>query len=132
MRILIAEDDFSSRSILLRMLSDLGECEIAMDGEETYKAYQENFGTSKAYNLLCLDIVMPKIDGQQVLNKIRTFEKEKRVDPNSSLKVIMTTALSDSETVIDSFKNGCEGYIVKPISKKQLLSEISRLGFEIY
>jgi len=131
MRILIAEDDFTSRSILLRMLGDLGECEIAIDGNEAFEAFKSCFGTDRAYQLLCLDIMMPEFDGQQVLQKIRAFEKNNSVEPKDSIKVIMTTALGDSETVIDAFKNGCESYVVKPIAKQLLLEEIKRLGFEV-
>ncbi len=130
MKILIAEDDFTSRSILLRMLGELGECEVAVDGEEALEVFKNNFGTSDAYQLLCLDIMMPKLSGQEVLRKIRAFEKLNAVEPDGAVKVIMTTALGDSETVIDAFKNGCESYVVKPISKHLLFEEIKRLGFE--
>ncbi len=130
MKILIAEDDFTSRSILLRMLGEWGECEVAVDGEEALTVFKESFGTSEAYQLLCLDIMMPKLSGQEVLQKIRAFEKLNSVKPEDSVKVIMTTALGDSETVIDAFKNGCESYVVKPIAKQLLFEEIKRLGFE--
>ncbi len=131
MRILIAEDDSSSRSILVKMLSGIGECDVAVDGREAINAYKNFAGSEKAYDLLCLDLKMPEVDGNEVLKQIRLYEAEQKVADDKSIRVIITTVLRDPETVIDAVRGGCESYVTKPIGKEQLFGEIRRLGFEI-
>jgi two-component system chemotaxis response regulator CheY len=127
LRILIAEDDFAGRRILQALLSPYGECDIAVDGEETVYAFTAAVDSGKPYDLICLDIMMPKMDGREALRKIRSIEDEKGVLPSDNVKIIMTTALDDPKNVVGSFKDQCEAYIVKPIEKEALLSELKKL-----
>jgi two-component system, chemotaxis family, chemotaxis protein CheY len=72
--------------------------------------------------------MVPEINGKDVLKKIRELEMEKRIPEQGRTKVIMTTALSDSGNIIDSFTYKCDAYLIKPIDKKKLLGEILHLG----
>lgn len=76
MRILIAEDDMISRKFLLKFLSQYGECDVVVDGMEALDAYLISIKEKEPYELICLDIMMPKVDGVKVLKAIRDFEKK--------------------------------------------------------
>ena len=80
------------------------------------------------YDLICLDILMPQMDGREALRIIREIEKARGIDRGDGAKVIMTSALSDAKNVLDSFEEGCEVYIPKPYPKDTLIDEIRKLG----
>jgi two-component system chemotaxis response regulator CheY len=129
MKILIVEDDLSSRRILQKFLSEYGECDIVSDGAEAVNAFIESWLKNSPYHLICMDIMMPNMDGQEALKKIREIEKEMDVSGPKEVKVIMTTALDDPKNVFQAFhKGGATSYIVKPISRKRLLEELCKLG----
>ncbi len=129
MRVLIVEDDFSSRKILQTIISNHGTCDIAIDGKEAIEAYKTSWLNSTPYDLICMDIMMPNVDGLQALAEIRKIEKEMDVKEKDGVKVIMTTALDDPRTVVESYyKLGATSYIVKPIGKQKLLQELEKLG----
>lgn len=129
MKCLIVEDDFISRRILRELLGAYFDCEIAVDGEEAVTAFRMAHEAKTPYDLICMDIMMPKMDGREALRLVRKLEKELEVPPNLEVKVVMTTALDDPKTVFDSFyQDGATAYLVKPISKQKLLRELRALG----
>jgi two-component system chemotaxis response regulator CheY len=88
MKILIAEDDYASRKFLFKLLSQYGECDMTVDGIETVEAFAIAYDIGKPYDLLCLDIMMPKIDGLKALKTIRDYEKKKGIAESYKCKVI--------------------------------------------
>lgn len=127
MRILIAEDDLASRKFISRFLSEYGECEQVVDGMEAMEAYMTSIKENNPYDLICLDIMMPKVDGIKVLKTIREIEKQKGVRVEDKVKIIMTTALADSEYVKKAFEYGCEGYASKPIDMDKFVEVMKKL-----
>jgi len=128
MRILVVEDDFVSRRLLQAILSPYGTCEIAVNGREAIDAFSLAWDEKAPYDLICLDIMMPDIDGHEVLQKIRTIEEKRGICGKAGAKIIMTTALSDPRIIMKAFKEQCEAYLVKPIEKQKLLDTIGELG----
>jgi two-component system chemotaxis response regulator CheY len=129
MKCLIVEDDFISRRILKELLSSYCECDIAVNGEEAVTSFLMAHESKRPYELICMDIMMPDVDGNEALKRIRRIEKDMGVLPGFEVKVIMTTAMDDPKTVINSFyKGGATSYLVKPISKQKLISELRALG----
>ena len=128
MRVLIAEDDFAGQAVLEGLLSPHGECDIARDGEEAMALFDAALAAGRPYDLVCLDIMMPKLDGKEVLRRVRELEKERGRTGLAGAKILMTTALNDFETIMASFRGQCEGYLVKPISKVKLLAQLRALG----
>ena len=128
MKCLIVEDDFSARKLLQTYLYDHADCYIAINGPEAVDAVRKALEQGQGYDLICLDIMMPQMDGLETLEAIRHIEGDYRKYGHKPAKVIMTTALSDPKHVIGSFKMGCESYIVKPIRKDDLLREMAKLG----
>ncbi len=129
MKCLIVEDDFISRRILKELLSPSFDCDIAVDGTEAVASFRLAHEGKRPYDLICMDIMMPGVDGQEALHRIRLLEKEFDIPPNMEVKVIMTTALDDPKTVIQAYyKGGATSYIVKPVSKQKLMRELRILG----
>ena len=128
MRILIVEDDMVSRKFLQKFLSKYGECDIVVDGLEALDAFLYAINSNQYYDLICLDIMMPKVDGIKVLKTIRDLEKQKGILPENHSKVIMTTALSGTDYVQNAFALGCEGYASKPIDTEKFVEVMKNLG----
>lgn len=128
MRILIAEDDMISRKFLYKFLSQYGECDIVVDGMEALDAYLISVKEKEPYDLICLDIMMPRVDGVKVLKAIRDFEKQMEVNNKEKAKIIMVTALDDTEYVKEAFELGCEAYAAKPIDTDKLIEVMKNLG----
>jgi two-component system, chemotaxis family, chemotaxis protein CheY len=128
MKILIAEDDMASRKFLGKFLSQYGECDMVIDGLEAIDAYMMSIKEKEPYNLICLDIMMPKVDGVKVLKAIRDLERQKDIAPENKAKIIMTTALAEAQYVQTAFEYGCEAYASKPIDTKKLQEVLVKLG----
>lgn len=127
MRILLAEDDLISRKFLSKVLSQYGDCDITVDGMEALDAFLLATKEKNPYDLICLDIMMPKVDGVRVLKAIRTLEKQQNVPVENRSKVIMTTALSNKEYVNKAFEIGCEAYATKPVDTKKFAEVLRKL-----
>ena len=128
MRFLIVEDEFINRTVIQKILHEFGECDIAVNGEEAIQAFRLAWDNNDPYDLICMDIMMPNINGQEALKQIRDYEKEKNMKAQKEVKVIMTTALGDAKTVVSLYKEGATSYIVKPINKEKLIEEVQKLG----
>ena len=128
MRTLIVEDEFTSRIKLQRLLAPYSECEVVVDGEEGIKAFNLSMEEGFKYDLICLDILMPKMDGQDVLKKIREIEKKNRIQGLDRVKIMMITSLDDADNVMESFRSECESYLPKPYTKEKLLKNLQLLG----
>lgn len=128
MRILIAEDDFASRKMLLKFLSTFGECDVTVDGMEAIDAYLMALEEDNPYDLVCLDVMMPIMDGYQALKNIRDIERERNIPEEDMAKVIMTTALNEEKNVKKAFELGCTVYCAKPIDMDRLKSMLETLG----
>ncbi len=128
MRILIAEDDFASRKFMLRFLSKYGECDVTVDGEEAIEAFSMALEAGEGYDLICLDIMMPVVDGYHALKVIREIEKQRKIPESSAVKIIMTTALSEGKNVTKAFELGCTAYAGKPIDQEKFENELRKLG----
>jgi two-component system chemotaxis response regulator CheY len=129
MRALIAEDDFTSRLLLQKLLSPFGEVHVAINGREALEAYAAAKRKRRPYDLICLDIMMPEMDGQTVLREIRTQEEGERTLTRRRVKILMTTALQDWANISTAFKELCDGYLTKPIDKAKLLRRLAEMGF---
>ena len=128
MKILIAEDDLVSRNFLFKFLSKYGECDMVIDGLEALDAVMISLKDKVPYDLICLDIMMPKVDGVKVLKHIRDLENQKGTLPNKRAKIIMTTALAETQFVQNAFEIGCDAYAAKPIDTEKLIEVLHNLG----
>lgn len=126
MKTLIVEDDPASRRLMHAYLAPLSQCDLASDGPEAIDLFTGAMNRGEAYDLICLDIMMPVMTGHEVLRTIRAMEEEREIFPPA--KVIMTTALKDRDNVMAAFSNQCEAYLVKPIDRESLFEKLRTLG----
>jgi two-component system chemotaxis response regulator CheY len=127
MKTLIVEDDFTSRLLLQTFLSKYGECHVAVDGMEAIDGFRLAERDGQPYDLICMDILMPKMDGHGAVKEIRALEK-KRTDPANRTIIIMTTGLNDEGNVVRSAQELCDAYLLKPIDTTKLLRHLKSFG----
>jgi len=128
MKTLLAEDDFASRKFMDKYLSQYGECDVTVDGEEAVDAFMMALEDGEPYDLVCLDVMMPVLDGYQVLKAIRDIEAQNGTSKEDRVKIIMTTALNEERNVKMAFEMGCEAYSGKPVDVEKFEMVLKKLG----
>ncbi|MBI4850509.1 MAG: response regulator [Acidobacteria bacterium] len=127
--ILLAEDNINDAELTLEALSEnnlANEVVVVSDGAETldYLYYQGNYRSREPIDpiLILLDIKMPKVNGIEVLRKIKSDEKLK------TIPVIMLTSSREEKDLVDSYKLGVNAYVVKPVDFEQFLYAVKQIG----
>ena len=128
MRILIVEDDYTSRVVLLRLLLPFGQTQVAVNGKEAVELFGAAISAGTPFELVCLDIMLPGMDGQAVLRELRTIESLAGPATLKPARIIMTTALNDRTNVVTAIKS-CDGYLVKPVDRAKLMACLQGFGF---
>ena len=113
---------------MLRFLQKFGECDITVDGLEAVDAFLIALEAGEGYDLVCLDIMMPALDGYQALKAIRDIEKEKQIPEEKRTKIIMTTALNEGRNVSKAFELGCVAYAGKPIDQEKFENVLRKIN----
>ncbi|NOG44003.1 MAG: response regulator [Calditrichaeota bacterium] len=125
MKSLIIEDTAVIYRIVNHILSEFGESHIAVNGLEGIKKVKMAIDAGQNYDLICLDIMLPEINGLDVLSNIRNLEKNSSGTKKS--KIIILTSLSEPKYIKASLARGCDSYILKPVDKYKLLAEMKKL-----
>lgn len=129
MRILIVDDDYISRTKLKALLSSYGDCDAAPSGDIAMQMIKAAYNEAMPYELITMDINMPDIKGTDVVTQIREWEKEKKIyETDSEAKILMVTVAEEAEKIMSSFKNGCEWYLVKPVTPKSLKESMKMIN----
>ena len=127
-KFLIVDDEDHCRKLLAAFLEPYGQCEYAYNGHEAVTAVRLAIEDDEPYDAICLDIMMPEMDGHHALPAIREMEKQHGIVGTNGAKVIMVTALRESLHCIQSFREGCESYVTKPVSESAVLEKMHELG----
>jgi two-component system, chemotaxis family, chemotaxis protein CheY len=129
MKTLIVEDELTSRIILERILSPFGKVHLCYNGNEAIDAFRSMLDLGAPFDLICMDFMMPEIDGYAALTRIRALEKERGISQGERVKVIMTTGLSNIETEYVDITSMCDVILLKPVRKDALLKALQNLGY---
>jgi two-component system chemotaxis response regulator CheY len=124
LRVLLVEDDFSSRLLLQTFLARYGECHVAVNGREAVEAVRSALQRGQIYDLICMDIMMPEMDGREAVRQVRAMEEARGILSTAGAKIVMTTAVDDIKEVVRCFRELCDAYLVKPIDLAKLLSHM--------
>jgi two-component system chemotaxis response regulator CheY len=128
MRILIVDDDPVSLAKLNVLLKKYGECDTALSGQEAIGKFKKAHENYLPYTLISLDIKMPDMNGQEVLEYIHRWELENKVhEIGERAKVIMVTAVDDVDNLVTAFKKGCVGYLTKPFNSEKLRNTLAKI-----
>lgn len=130
-RILVVEDVALQREVLALLLAPFGRVEKATNGNDALKIIRESLGKGLSFDLVCLDIYMPGIDGYETLKELRIAEIAAGVKSERRSKVFMITASDDPVNLKQAFGHQCDGYILKPVRKTILYEELKKIGFII-
>lgn len=111
-KILVVEDDNQIQELIVEFLSSQDyDVDVANDGVEGYEKFKEN-----KYDLVILDVMMPRLDGHALCKMIRNLDKE--------VSIIFLTALGDEESEIKGFDLKADDYISKPFSFNILIKRV--------
>lgn len=148
LNILLVEDDFVTRKVMTKLLAPYGRCDVAIDGEEALVGFSGAL-TEEPYDLVLLDVMMPKLDGFETVRRMRTMEMHQaavelgqakrrraagdapsgaaRLYARKGAVIVMTSTLDDPEHYFNScYRFGADTYIVKPVGADVLAEVVAR------
>lgn len=128
MRVLIADDDFVNRKLLEKVFADYGEVVVVDNGMTAVDEATKAMGEKRPYDLICLDIMMTKLDGYKSLEAIREAEDKYSNEQTSRAKIIMISAFD--EGVLDDIKESrdYDAYVCKPIMIEEFEAKLQDMG----
>jgi len=109
-------------------MSTYGECDITVDGIGAIEAIVKALDLGKAYDLICLDVMMPKVDGIKVLKTIRELEYLRGLEEETRSKIIITTAFAETDYVMSAIQTDMEAYVSKPIDIDNMKEVMKKMG----
>lgn len=124
MRSLVVDDDQIGRSMLAAFLTELGSsCDEADNGKTALELFDRAVAAGVPYDLICLDIIMPLMDGNATLRQIRERDQQQ----GRHTKVFMISACSSPQDIQDAFFVGeCDDYVVKPFQRLAIAQMLER------
>ncbi|MBF0624331.1 MAG: response regulator [Magnetococcales bacterium] len=129
MKTLIVDDLFENRKLLRAILQPFGQCDMVANGREALDFFEMGLLDGDPFDLVLLDIMMPGMDGQEVLKRMRALEREHWVHGRRDSVIIMVTALGSPRQVTDAFFKGCcTDYVTKPVTRTVLLDKLREYG----
>ena len=128
MKILVVEDDLVTRKVIQKILERMEniDVDVAEDGIVGLEKFSKMLKEEEKYRIICLDVMMPKMGGQEVLQNMRKLEKENNILEKEKAKIIMMTALSDLENIKKAYTEECDEYLVKPVKITELKEIIKK------
>ncbi len=117
MKILIVEDERKiADSIKKGLTQENHTVDVSYDGEEGY-----DLASAEKYDLIILDLMLPKMDGLTLCQKLRQ-------EDNINIPILMLTAKTSVEDVVVGLETGADDYLPKPFSFEELLARVKALG----
>ncbi len=113
MKILVIEDDKHLNKAICEMLKSIADTTPIYDGEDGLHIIEQNI-----FDLIILDIMLPKVDGFQILKRLRSF---------STCPVLMLTAKDDINDKVRGLKLGADDYMTKPFYRDELIARVEAL-----
>lgn len=129
MNALIVDDIAENRTLLADILKPFAHCDTASNGLEAVEIFEAELIDGSPFDLVLLDIMMPVMDGQEALKKMRALEINNQVQEENQAAIIMITAVDAMSEVTEAFeKGGCTDFLNKPITRGKLLVKLSEHG----
>lgn len=116
---LIVDDEPIPRKLLTAHLTPYGRCTSASSPQEGLSMFGDAL-MMRPYDIVFLDILMPGMDGLEVLRRLRTLEKVSAQGRGRHIPVVMVTGVEDLSTVKAAYTELCDGYLTKPVQAAKL------------
>jgi len=128
MKALIAEDSPSSRSLYFRWLqSFFDEVDIVTDGSEAVSIFLKALMDKKPYSFVVLDLMMPEMNGYDVIKEFRILEEEYIGKKKGRAKIAVVSGIEKKDFIITALSSFCDSYIEKPVKKSDFKNLIKKL-----
>ena len=122
---MIADDHETICEYLTRLTDKyIGESDSCQDGHDALKLFSTALDNGAPYDLVLLDIEMPFVEGTDVVDQIRQMEDDKGIADTDRAKIVLVTGYPDEDHIKEWFTTGYDQYLVKPISKQNLLHTV--------
>ena len=131
MKVLIIEDDKSTLALIKKILGDNVECATSLTAMEGIEKFVDDMITFDSFDAVLMDINLPDINGVNCLRLLRRFEAVKGIVDKRKAKIIMMTGTADEENVKGSLKNGCDQFLIKPVSKEKIEAKFKAVGLKL-
>ena len=128
MKILIADDSDVTCKILQKIMHEYGEVHCCQNGQQAITVFQENLDANTPFDVVFLDILMPKMDGQHALQLIREEEARRDINGLDGVKIVMVSSCKDAMNILGSFRHQCDAYVRKPYDADQIRQELENIG----
>lgn len=124
MKTLVVDDDELGCMLLTTFFEDFGSCDQAENGKAALDLYEVAVAEENPYDLICLDIVMPVMDGMTTLCNLREREQQNKRKRTMVFIISARGSISDIEDAF--FEGDCDDYIVKPFSRESVRQMLDR------
>jgi two-component system chemotaxis response regulator CheY len=129
MRILVVDDDEATRLCLSKVLESSGEITGVSNGVDALAAFGKALEEGRPFGVVCMDINMPRLNGQQALKAMRDMELKHKVPPGQEAKVVMVSACTDTANVVEAYFGGlADGFVSKPLRVASFKDELRKVG----
>ena len=98
------------------------------NGAEAIEQFKRAHMDQEPYDVIFLDIMMPGVDGNEILRQIRDLEKNTlRIE--NPVSIVMAISKIDTDTIVTSYDDGCQHFFMKPYDKRELIELLTAMGF---
>ncbi len=118
--------------MMKNMLTEYGIKDItkAINGQVAVEEFEAALQSGTPFSLVFLDIVMPVMDGQEALKKMRAIESQAGITGDGKATIIMATSLNSTSDMMDAIIEGdCSDYLIKPFDPEDLLGMLVKYDF---
>jgi two-component system, chemotaxis family, chemotaxis protein CheY len=127
MRILVVDDESVSRRKMELIMRSFGQCDTVESGAAAIESFANAWENWAPFDLISLDLLMPEMNGDEVIKKIREMEKNKSVPEDKQVRIMVVTAKSDKDSIITCIQAGCNEYIVKPFDRPIVQEKLAKI-----
>lgn len=127
MRSLVIDDSATVRKLLYQMLTAVGTCVEAADGNIGVETWRQALEDKDPFQLVCLDLIMPEKDGQAVLREIRETEAGLGIALEDRTKVIIITSQASSTNLLKAIHWKADAFLAKPFTRETLFFKLQEL-----
>jgi two-component system chemotaxis response regulator CheY len=128
MRILLVDTSFTSRRVTEKILQRFGECVCVPAGEVAITMIEEEQAAGRAFDVVCVDLFMPRMDGIATVRAIREWIHHHA--QQLKLQYILISAVDDQATIRKCYAENIDGFLHKPLDFKAVESLLKRLGWK--